>query len=254
MEENGTAHRRTTSLWPQANGEIERQNRSILKRLRIAQAEGRNWKSEIDNFLVIYRSTPHSTTGVSPAQLLFGTLIRTKLPHLQEFSIEDEVRDRDNERKEKEKVYADCQRTARESEIRGGDKVLLKQEKEKKLSAPYKQSPFKVIQKNGNSVLVEADGVQYSRNVTHVKKYFERDYDVFPSTGKSTDDSKAQRATQSLSNQESREPVNVSSERASEDGPLEYTRSHDATMEQRDLSPYVQKESKDYHLNFKTMF
>ena len=105
MEENGIAHRRTTSLWPQANGEIERQNRSILKRLRIAQAEGRNWKSEIDNFLVIYRSTPHSTTGVSPAQLLFGTLIRTKLPHLQEFSIEDEVRDRDNERKEKEKVY-----------------------------------------------------------------------------------------------------------------------------------------------------
>ena len=234
MEENGIAHRRTTSLWPQANGEIERQNRSILKRLRIAQAEGRNWKSEIDNFLVIYRSTPHSTTGVSPAQLLFGRRIRTKLPHLQEFSIEDEVRDRDNKRKEKEKVYADCQRTARESEIREGDKVLLKQEKEKKLSAPYKQSPFKVIQKNGNSVLVEADGVQYSRNVTHVKKYFERDYDVLPSTGKSTDDSKAQRATQSLSNQESREPVNVSSERASEDGPLEYTRSDDATMEQRD--------------------
>ena len=96
--------------------------------------------------------------------------------------------------------------------------------------------------------------MQYSRNVTHIKKYFERDYDVLPSTSKSTDDSKAQRATQSLSNQESREPVNVSSERASEDGPLEYTRSHDATMEQRDLSPYVQKESKDYHLNFKTMF
>ena len=113
LEENGIAHRRTTSLWPQANGEIERQNRSILKRLRIAQAEGRNWKSEIDNFLVIYRSTPHSTTGVSPAQLLFGTLIRTKLPHLQEFSIEDEVRDRDNERKEKEKV---CHLTSRKSQ------------------------------------------------------------------------------------------------------------------------------------------
>ena len=91
--------------------------------------------------------------------------------------------------------------------------------------------------------------MQYSRNVTHVKKYFERDYDVLPGTSKSTDDSKAQRTTQSLSNHESREPVNVSSERASKDGPLEYTRSHDATMEQRDLSPYVQKESKDYHLN-----
>ena len=107
--------------------------------------------------------------------------------------------------------------------------------------------------------------MQYRRNVTHVKKYFERDYDVLPATSKSTEDSKAQRATQSLSNQEPRKPVNVSSERASEeinvsseraseDGPLEYTPSQDATMEQRDLSPYVQKESKDYHLNFKTMF
>ena len=75
--------------------------------------------------------------------------------------------------------------------------------------------------------------MQYRGNVTHVKKYFERDYDVLPATSKSTDDSEAQRATQSLSNQESREPVNVSSERASEDDPLEYIRSDDATMEQR---------------------
>ena len=136
----------------------------------------------MDKFLVMYRST---TTGVSPAGLLFRRLNRTKLPHLQEFSIEDEVRDRDSERKEKGKVYADCQRNERESEIRG-DKVLLRQEKEKKLSTPYKQSPFTVIQKNGNSVLVEADGVQYRRNVTHVRKYFERDYDVLPATSKST--------------------------------------------------------------------
>ena len=76
--------------------------------------------------------------------------------------------------------------------------------------------------------------MQYRRNVTHVRKYSERDYDVLLATSKSTDASEAQRATQSLSNQESRKPVIVSSERASEDGPLEYTRSDDAAMEQRD--------------------
>ena len=133
LEENGIEHRGTTLLWPQANGEKERQNRSILRRLRIAQAEGRNRKSEMDNFLMMYRSTPHFTTGVSPAELLFRRRIRTKLPHLQEFSIEDEVRDRDSERKAKGKVYAYCQRNARESEIREGDKALLRQEKENKL-------------------------------------------------------------------------------------------------------------------------
>ena len=66
----------------------------------IAQVEDHNWRSEIDDFLMLYmyRSTPQSTTGSS---------IRTKLPQLQEFTVEDEVRDRDSERKEKGKVYAD---------------------------------------------------------------------------------------------------------------------------------------------------
>ena len=185
---------------------------------------------------MMYRRTPHSTTTVNLAELLFGGRIRTTLPHLQEFSIEDEVRDRDSERNEKGKVYANCQRNARESEIGARfNKVLLRQEKENKLSTPYKKSPCTVIQKNGNSVLVEADGVLYRQNVTRVKKYLERDYDVLPATSKSTDSLEAQRATQSSLNQESsREPLSVSSEKASEDSPIEYTRSDDTTMGQSD--------------------
>ena len=68
----------------------------------------------MDNFVMMYRGSPHSTTAVIPAEVLFRRRIRTKLPHLQEFSIEDEVRDRDSETKEKGKVSADCQRNTRE--------------------------------------------------------------------------------------------------------------------------------------------
>ena len=42
MLENGIIHHRTTPLWPQLDGEVERQNRLMIKRLRIAQAEGRD--------------------------------------------------------------------------------------------------------------------------------------------------------------------------------------------------------------------
>ena len=35
-------HRNTTPLWPQANGEVEIQNKGIMKRIRIAHAEKRN--------------------------------------------------------------------------------------------------------------------------------------------------------------------------------------------------------------------
>ena len=99
-------------------------------------------------------------------ELLFGRRIRTKLTQLQEFTVEDEIRDGDSERKEKGKVYADCKRNAHVSKIQRGDKVLLRQEKENKLSMTYKQSPFTVVQKNGNSVLVEANGIQYCENQT----------------------------------------------------------------------------------------
>ena len=161
LEKNGIEHRRTTPVWPQAKGDIERQNRTILKRLRNAQAEGRDWRSQMDDFLMMYRSTPHSTTGVSPAELLFGRKVRTKLTKLQEITCEDEIRDCDSERKEKGKPYADCKRNACENDIQKGDKVLLRQERDNKLSTPFKQVPFTVVQKNGNSFLAEADGVQY---------------------------------------------------------------------------------------------
>ena len=40
--DNGILHRKATPQWAQANGEVERQNRSLLKSMRIAQAEGKN--------------------------------------------------------------------------------------------------------------------------------------------------------------------------------------------------------------------
>ena len=41
LEEDGIEHRQTTTLWPQANGEIKREN-CVLNRLLITQAEGCN--------------------------------------------------------------------------------------------------------------------------------------------------------------------------------------------------------------------
>ena len=124
---------------------------------------------------MMYCSTPHSTTGVSPAELLFGRKIRTMLPELQEFTCDGEFRDRDSERMEKGKMYTDCKRNACENDIQKGDKVLLRQERDNKFLSPLKQVPFTVVQLNGNSVLVEADGVQYRRNGTHVKRYLEHE-------------------------------------------------------------------------------
>ena len=52
LEGCGIEHRKTTSLWSQANGEVERQKLSLLKRMRIAQAEGKQWKEEVGKYLI----------------------------------------------------------------------------------------------------------------------------------------------------------------------------------------------------------
>jgi hypothetical protein len=53
----------------------------------------------------------------------------------------------------------------------------MKQERENKLSTAFHPKPLTVLDKQGNSLLLESDqGVTYKRNITHVKK-FEKSYE-----------------------------------------------------------------------------
>ena len=61
LKSNDVRHLTSTPLWPQSNGEVERQNRS-LKSMRIAQATGKDWRKELNKFLLAYPSTPHTVT------------------------------------------------------------------------------------------------------------------------------------------------------------------------------------------------
>ena len=145
-----------TPLWPQANVEVERQNRSLRKSLLIANLEGKNWQTELINWLVAYRSTLQATTGAKPFNLMLGQEVRMKLPKLRRETVEvsrEEVRDHDWSNKLKGKAYADVHRGAMPKSMRIGDTVLLKVEKSK-LSTNFCPSPFKVVQKTGTEVTV----------------------------------------------------------------------------------------------------
>lgn len=164
----------TIPYWPQQNGEVERQNRSIVKRLKISQNTNRNWQEDLQDFLLMYRSTPHSTTLKTPAELLFGRNIRDKLPSIH-LPIErnEEVADRDKEKKEKEREYGNAKRCAKEIEIQQGDEVLVKRSiMSNKLSSTYEPDIYKVIERKGSEVITEAaeTGKRYRRNVNHVRK------------------------------------------------------------------------------------
>lgn len=137
----------TTPFWPQQNGEVERQNRSLLKRLKISQNTKSDWKTDLKKYLLMYRSTPHSTTLRSPADLMFRYQIRDKLPTMnQPLEAEEELRERDKNEKEKGKEYADGKRGARPSVIAVGDVVLAKRQiVSNKLQSGFETTPYKVI-------------------------------------------------------------------------------------------------------------
>ena len=178
LNEMGIEHRYTTPLWPRANGEVERQNRSLLKSMRAAHAEGQNWREELNRFLLAYRSTPHSTTGKSPAELLFRRKLTTKMPELdnveeEELEVSDQaVRDRDNQRKQFNKDYVDKKFHARDRNVKEGDSVLLEKKKENKLSPCYEKEPYQVISRYGDQVVLRSpQGVQYKRSLQHIKSF-----------------------------------------------------------------------------------
>ena len=172
-KQNGIVHLKTTPNWPQANGEVERQNSSLMKRIGIAQAERLVWKKELRRYVTKYRGIDNATTGKSPVELWFNRKIKGKLPELHaDYRPDLEIRDRDAEVKAKTKAYADKFMNERPPDVQVGDQVLVRQEKKDKFSTPFNPSPFQVVSKTGNSVVVESQGgTQYSRNTFHVKKF-----------------------------------------------------------------------------------
>ncbi|XP_055609554.1 uncharacterized protein K02A2.6-like [Uranotaenia lowii] len=163
----------TIPYWPQMNGEVERQNRTILKRLQFAQELGQDWRRELQKFLLTYRAASHSTTGRSPAELLFGRKIRTKLPLMVSSRDDEELRDRDAMVKQKGKEYSDKHRNAQESEVSVGDRVLMKRfKKDNKLSTPFSNEEYVVLTKTGSDTTVKStvSGKEYRRNTSHLKK------------------------------------------------------------------------------------
>lgn len=65
LQEFGVSHRKVAPYHPEANGEVERFNRNLKKCIQTAIAEGQNWRHALENFLLSYHTTIHSTTGAT---------------------------------------------------------------------------------------------------------------------------------------------------------------------------------------------
>ena len=79
IEKTGINHIRTAIYHQSSNGQVERYVQTIKQALRAEKQSKKPIDEKINDFLMSYRSTPHTATSFMPAQLFIGRNISTKI-------------------------------------------------------------------------------------------------------------------------------------------------------------------------------
>jgi hypothetical protein len=168
----GVDHRTTQSADdPEANGLAEAFMKHIRKVWHTAIMENNNPRAELNKHLLMYRATPHPSTGFAPAELMFGRKIKTRLPSTLNKRNEkvEEALQNDFRAKTIQKKYKDSKPYVKHHEIEVGDEVLLKQ-KQSKSQPPYDPHPYKVTDVHGHQITAEKEGRAMTRDAQKWKR------------------------------------------------------------------------------------
>ncbi len=178
-EDLGFTHKKVAPYWPEANGLAENFMKTLGKTIKCAQLEGKNWQRELNRFLMNYRATPHSSTGIPPATALNGHPMRIQLPEIVQVEKKpgnmqntdrSDIFQKDAESKSKMKHYAEKRRNVKECNLEVGDKVLMKNVvKQGKLVPKFQPEPFEIVEKKGSMITAQRGLELKSRNSSHFR-------------------------------------------------------------------------------------
>ena len=153
--EHGIEQHKYPPLWPLANGEVEKQNRTRLKALKVVHVREKGWKGELMKFMLAYRTTPQAS--MAPTFLVFGRQLKTNLPNLRNNKsiMYENVRDRGWNNKRITKAYADSRHGAVSNTVLPGDQFILKNTKTSgKRSTNVEQTSYTVKMKESQELTV----------------------------------------------------------------------------------------------------
>ena len=77
VKSNGIQHSLSSPYHPASNSEAERFVRTFKEAMKTSKNNGLTLAHRMNNFLLTYRTTPHSTTGTPPSELLMGRALHT---------------------------------------------------------------------------------------------------------------------------------------------------------------------------------
>ncbi len=155
LRQRNILHIKTVPASPNCNGQCENLNKVFNKVIRIAKLEARPWRIVLQEALLNYRTTPHSSTGFPPATLMFNRSIRGVLPAIVPESVINirqmhaEAARNDAESKQTMKIYADERRHAKVHSFQKGDRVRVIQAKKNKLDTKFDGEILTIESVNG---------------------------------------------------------------------------------------------------------
>ncbi len=106
MRENGIRHTRCAPYHPASNGEAERFVRTFKEAMKAGKGDGLTLAHRVENFLLTYRTTPHTTTGVPPCELLMGRSLRIRWDLLLRPDLHRKVHESQSRQKEHHDQHA----------------------------------------------------------------------------------------------------------------------------------------------------
>ncbi|CAK1598289.1 unnamed protein product [Parnassius mnemosyne] len=100
LTNNGIQHVFTAPYHPASNGAAENAVRTVKKVIKKAVRENKDINLFLNTFLLHYQNTEHCTTGESPASLMLGRRLRTKLdvlrPDIENKIIKTQINQKEN--------------------------------------------------------------------------------------------------------------------------------------------------------------
>lgn len=175
-------HVKTTIFHPQSDGMVERANRSIQASLaKMCKGKPHNWQACVPSFTWAYNTTPHSSTGITPFEMVYGTppkmLLGTEINELIPTQHHGDVEQylaelRQNlhnawkqagqlieSRQAAAKRYYDVNRHVREPDLKVGDRVWMfvpyeAIDKNRKMSLPW-HGPCVIRELQGSNAKIQ---------------------------------------------------------------------------------------------------
>ena len=140
MKANGIKHIFTSPYHPKSNGEAERFVQTLKNALRKERDESDSIQTKLSRFLMSYRTTPNTTTGVTPSELFLGRRMKTRLDILR-----PNLLTKVTGKQTKQKMYHDIHSSVRQFTV--GQKVLVENVSPKSTEARW--LPATVLEKMG---------------------------------------------------------------------------------------------------------